>query len=247
LRARVAGYRSSEVRIPAAPGSSKVDVGNIVLYPEMKAKERIVHTNTIHASEQARKLLHRAQLEMQKLNLDKALENLNAALLLHPRYVEAWYRIALIHQHRQLYFKAEEAFQKVVSLDPNYSPAYLGLATMAWYRQNWIQMLDWSGRCLNQGGSSTSQGYFLNAMALYRMNMLDAAEEIAKKGLTLDIRHEYKTLHLLLAEILFSKLDTQGSIQQLRRYLQTAPKAPDAARVRSVMETREKQLLLGNR
>ncbi len=247
LRAHLSGYRSATARLPADPGTTKVDIGKIVLYPELRSKESSIRLTAIQIPAQARKSLRHAVTSMRKLKLDKALEELTSAISLYPTYVEAWYQIGRVHQYSRQYSQAQKAFQEAIALDPDYLPACLGLASVAWHQQDWPMMLHWSSRCLKLSPLASPEAYFLNAMALYRIGMLDAAEEIARKGMKVDVKTEYRTLHLLLGEILLGRRDMQGSIQELRSYLRLAPKAPDAAQVRAVMENREKQLIVGSR
>jgi len=239
LRARVPGYRSSVVRVSGDPGSMKVDVGRIVLSPDKKAKSAIVSLTGLRVPKEAVKSMDRAKQAMQKGEFARAAENLHTALSIYPQYAEAWYRLGYVDQHRQLFPEAEEAFNKAIAIDSNYAPPYMGLASVAWSRQDWAQMVDWSGRCIKLNPLAFPEAYFLNSVALYRMNMLDAAEEIARKGQQVDVAHRFAKIHLLLAEILFSKKNVSASAQEMRDYLKFARNAPDAEQVRAVLKQRE--------
>jgi len=242
LRARLPGYRSSIVQISGDPGAAEVDVGTIVLYPNKKSKNATVSLTGLSAPKEARKAVERARLAIQKSELKKAAADLKKALSIHPKYPEAWYLLGHVDERLQLYREAEEAFHKAVALDASYVSPFLGLATAAWRRQDWADMMDWSARCLKLEPLRFPEAYLLNAVALYRMNMLDAAEETARKGAQVDTTHRAVKIHLVLAEIFYSKKNFSGSIQEMRNYLQFARRAPDAEEVRAVIKTREEAI-----
>ncbi len=241
LRARLPGYRSSVIRVTADPSANRIDVPKVVLRPDQKTQGSTVSLTGLKAPKSARKAMERAQRAIEKTDLESALKSLKKALDVYPRYAEAWYQIGLIEQRRQRYRDSQSAFERAVAADPDYVPPFLGLATLAWYQQQWQEMLAWSDRVLKLDPLGFPEAYFLNSLAFFKLDNLDAAELMARKEQQLDTAHRLARIHLLLSDILFGKGDITGSVQELRSYLQLAPAAFDAPRIRELLLEREKQ------
>ena len=182
LRARMQGFRSTAVRIAADPGSKKVDVGSIVLRPNRKNTSSVVSITSLKAPPKARKALERAQKALKKREFEKAAGELNTALEIYPQYAEAWYYLDWMDDQRRQYEKASEKFGKSIALDATYVLPYLGLASAAWQLQDWPAMKRWSEQALELNARSFPEAYFLNALALYYLNVLDAAEKSLRDG-----------------------------------------------------------------
>jgi hypothetical protein len=116
-------------------------------------------------------------------------------------------------------------------------PAYLGLARVAFLRQQWEVVIKFTDQLAKLDPVAFPVGYLYKAAADFNLGELAAAESSAHKFESLDRARERPQVHLLLGDILTREHDFIGAAQEKRLYLATVPNADDANDVRAQIRT----------
>ena len=126
---------------------------------------------------------------------------------------------------------------------------------MAFAAQDWTQVLnltnhvldgdplryaDVTGYILDLDPLDYAEAYFYNAAANFNLNRIQDAEKSGLKAELLDVRPRFPQLHLLLADIFAQKNNYATAISEAKTYLELAPHARDADRVRERLAKLEK-------
>ena len=78
--------------------------------------------------------------------------------------------------------------------------------------------------------------YLVHAIACFNLKKLDEAEKSARTGLDLDAGRQFPKLANILGAVLERRGDRAGAAAALRLYLERAPQAPDAEKVRARLQ-----------
>src|SRR5579884_540777 len=136
--------------------------------------------------------------------------------------------------------KARDAWEHARKADPQYIRPYLQLARLDLQEKQPREALDITTEALKINPREFPGLYFLNAVANFNLNRLDAAEESARRAIELDAAHEIPRAEDLLGSILAMKGDRAGAVEHMRKYLQLSPHAPDADTVQQRIAQLEK-------
>ena len=74
--------------------------------------------------------------------------------------------------------------------------------------------------------------HFYRALANFALRRYDVAEKSARQAVELDAAREIPQAEHLLGDVLAAQGDRRGAVQHLSKYLEIAPKAQDAEKVR---------------
>lgn len=91
----------------------------------------LVGAADLNIPEGARKEFDKANQFVAKGSWQKAIERLNKAIAIYPRYAEAYNNLGVVYGRMGDRVQNFEALQKAVSLNDHFAPAYLNLARMA--------------------------------------------------------------------------------------------------------------------
>jgi tetratricopeptide (TPR) repeat protein len=126
---------------------------------------------------------------------------------------------------------------------------------MAYEAKDWTQVLNLTnhvldldplkyanvtGYILDLDPVDYAEAYFYNSAANYNLNKIEEAEKSGLKAERLDLRPRFPQLHLLLAEIFARKNNYATAIAETKIYLELAPSAKNADRVRERLAILEK-------
>jgi Tfp pilus assembly protein PilF len=239
LRARLAGYQSTFVRLDEVNAMGHHDVGAIVLYPIGRVRGNLVSATSLLAPKEARKSFERAKNALRKEKYDEAQKLLTEATGIYPSYVEAWFLLGLLHQQQNRLEDARSAYGKAIAIDKLYVKPYVWLAQVAGIEKKWQESADVSDQALTLDSVSFPEAYLMSAIAYYNLNNLHLAEQRAWRAGLIDLDHRFPRVHLLMANILTRKNDKAGAMEELRNYLKFAPKADDADAVRARLKEME--------
>ncbi len=103
------------------------EAGNGIVAPASP----LVAAVDLNIPEGARKEFDKANQFLAKGNWQKAIERLNKAIAIYPRYAEAYNNLGVVYGRMGDRVQNFEALQKAVSLNDHFAPAYLNLARMA--------------------------------------------------------------------------------------------------------------------
>jgi hypothetical protein len=131
---------------------------------------------------------------------------------------------------------AHQSFDAAVEADPKYLNPYLELSRLALGAKNWRELADVSGHAVKLDPFDYPQQFFLNSVANYNLQNMDAAEKSAREAEKLDTGHHYPQVSHLLGVILTQRQDYTGAAGAMRNYLKFAPDAADAATVQRQLD-----------
>jgi tetratricopeptide (TPR) repeat protein len=240
LKAQLAGFRSTAVRLGVVPRTGIIEVGTIVLYPVSRVKGTMVSASSLLAPKAAKKALDNAAKASKRKDIGETEKYIKSALEIYPDYAQAWLEIGRIYEERKLVADARNAYKKAIAIDKLFVSPYISLAKLEANEGNWKESTDISDQALALDPINLPEGYYLNALAYYNLNKLDLAEKSVRQGLRMDLENRIPSLNIVLADILAKKKDIAGSIAALKMYLKIWPDAPDVARIRTRIQEDEK-------
>jgi tetratricopeptide (TPR) repeat protein len=240
VRGQYPGYRSTSVRM--RPGSifGYTEVGPILMYRIARVQGTSVSLTSMLAPKQARRSIEQATKALKKEKFGEAEVLLKSAISLYPASAESWFLLGDVYQLQKRKQEARESYWRAVQADRLYVRPYLRLARLSTNEQDWRNAADLANKALELDPIAFPEAYYLNALALYNLKDLETAERIVRKGQRLDLSLQFPQMHLILANILSMKQDALGAIEELRKYLKSAPNAEDAPMVRARLEEKVK-------
>ena len=163
-------------------------------------------------------------------------KHLDLAVKTYPAFAEAWVVLGQTQKDAGKLTEAGQSCAQAREADSNYLPAYLCLADIAAHQENWTQVADLTNHVIEARPVRAPSAFYYNSLANFHMEKFDAAE---KSGL-LVIQQGNDPLkaqmNLLLAKIDERKGDRAAETEHLRNFLKLAPKDPNAAAVRHVLD-----------
>jgi tetratricopeptide (TPR) repeat protein len=240
LRANLPGYRSQLVSLANRRAMDSPDVGTIFLHRLGNVEGRLISAISLAAPKDARKAFEKGLDLAKKNKLDDAVKNYQKAVDVYPKYAAAWFELGKLQAAKGQADAAHQSFDAAVGADPKYLNPYLELSRLALGAKNWRELADVSGRAVKLDPFDYPQQFFLNSVANYNLQNMDAAEKSAREAEKLDTEHHYPQVSHLLGVILAQRQDYTGAADEMRNYLKFAPGATDAATVRGQLDQLEK-------
>jgi tetratricopeptide (TPR) repeat protein len=232
LRAVMAGFRSDHISLGGRRLLDDPNVGTIVLHRLTAVQGTVVSMTTLEAPKDAKKAYEKGRRAFQDVKLPEAEKFLQKAVEIDPKFAAAWYDLGKVQQQNQQLEQAHESYMKALAADAKFMAPYEQLAELAVNAGRWRELADTTQRLLELDPIDHPAAYFYNAVANLKLNKIDAAEKSARAGEKLDADHRYPKREQLLAMILARKRDYTAAAEHMRLYLQLAPGADDAARMR---------------
>ena len=256
LHASASGFHSRAIPLMDLDTfGGSADVGVIVVQRATKIEGTTLSAIPYKAPKDARKAYEKGLQAESNGKLADAHKYFEASVQLYPSSANAWFRLGTVLQKENQNDAARKAYTQATTIDTKFLPPYLSLASMAYAAENWTEVLNLTNHVLaldpfNQAAVtgyfldldplSSSDAYFYNAMANYKLNKIDAAEKSGLKAEHLDLRPHFPQLHLLLAEIYARKNDYALAISEIQTYLALVPHAKGADQARAQLAKLEK-------
>jgi hypothetical protein len=240
LRANLPGYRSQLVSLANRRAMDNPDVGTIFLHRLGNVEGRLISAISLAAPKDARKAFEKGSDLAKKNKLDDAVKSYQKAVDVYPKYAAAWFELGKLQAAKGQTDAAHQSFAAAVEADPKYLNPYLELSRLALGAKNWRELAEVSGRAVKLDPFDYPQQFFLNSVAHYNLQDMDAAEKSAREAEKLDTGHHYPQVSHLLGVILAQRQDYTGAADEMRNYLKFAPGAEDAATVRGQLDQLEK-------
>jgi tetratricopeptide (TPR) repeat protein len=114
-----------------SPGRQDLDVRVRYVSQATGTAHPLVAAVDLNVPASARKEFDKANQFVAQGNWQKAIDRLNKAIAIYPRYVEAYNNLGVVYGRLGSRAQNLEALQKAVSLDDHFAPAYLNLARIA--------------------------------------------------------------------------------------------------------------------
>jgi tetratricopeptide (TPR) repeat protein len=235
LQARVPGFLSESVRLP--PDGQ--NVGTIIVHRLGVVEGGVVSAVVLAAPKDARKAFDKGEDDLKKGSTEQARKSFEKAVGLYPQYATAWQELGKLQFGAHQEDQARDSFAAAIKADPKFIEPYLGLAAIQANGREWGGLLVTTNRTLQLDPYDYPQAYFLNAVADFNLQDMDAAEKRAREAEKLDAHGRIPGIRRLLSTILLNRQDYAQAADQMRGYLRYAPESPTADEVRAELSAIE--------
>lgn len=234
LRVSVDGYQPVNHTLSGPPDLSSIDVGTMRLARIAGVQGSAISVTSLAVPGGARKEFEKGDKDLRNNKLNSAADHLQKAVAEYDLYAAAWNELGGIYALTHDTEKARVAFGKAIAADPKYIPPYVHLANLQLESQEYEDALNTSGKALDLD-PRIELANFIQALANFRLNRLDAAQKIAleaEKG-----PHPiYPQWHALLVDIFLQEKNLPNAADEMRAYLKEAPKGPLAPRMKKSLD-----------
>jgi tetratricopeptide (TPR) repeat protein len=248
LRASASGFHAAVISLLDLDSfGGSVDVGVIVVQRSTKIEGTTVSAIPYKAPKAARKAYEKGLKAERNGKLADAHKYLETAVEIYPSSANAWFQLGNVLQKQSQKDAARKAYTQATTIDTRFLPPFLSLASLAFETRNWTEVLNLTGHIMDLDPLNDAavtkyildldalnyvDAYFYNAVANYKLNKIEDAEKSGLKAEHLDLSTRFPQLHLLLAEIFARKDDYAMAISEFQTYLDLAPQAKYADRLR---------------
>jgi tetratricopeptide (TPR) repeat protein len=241
LQAKLAGFRSQTVPLSGRRPMDDPNVGTILLHRNGPAEEGgTISAASLAAPKDARKAYEKGLDALKKKKFDDAQLNFEKAVEVYPHYATAWYELGMLQAGQGNMDLAHSYFDKASECDPKFVQPYLQVSILELQASRWQGLADVTDKVLKLDSFDFPQAFYFNSVANYNLHHMEAAEKSALAAERLDTRHAIPKVSHLLGLILAYKKDYAGAAERFKAYLEYAPEATDAAKVRSLLAEVEK-------
>jgi hypothetical protein len=222
LRITAPGYQPvSKIVDMRTPDVTGVNMGTVVLTPLLIDPASEVNVNTLTVPKKARTEFEKGERDIRRNDLKTATHHLEKAVSDYDKFAAAWNDLGRVYLSNHQNEKAGQAFSKAIAADPGYVASYLNLAELQIQDGQYANAADTAGKALAVRPGFAPAG-FLQALADFKLNRFDAAEQSARLG-ERGQHQNIPQLHLLLADILLRKSDYSGAAAEMQSYVKEYP------------------------
>jgi tetratricopeptide (TPR) repeat protein len=234
LQAKLAGYRSQTVALSGRRAMDDPNVGTILLHRNGPAEEgKTISAVSLAAPKDAKKAYDKGLDAIKKRKFEDAQKSFEKAVEVYPKYATAWYELGLLQAGEGKMDMARKYFDTALECDPKFVKPYLQISILELQSQRWRGLAEVTDKVVKLDPFDYPQAFFFNSVANYNLQNFEAAEKSALAAERLDTRHAIPKVSHILGMLLAMKKDYVGAAEQFKAYLQFAPTAEDAAKVRS--------------
>lgn len=220
VQAVLGGFSSEVIDLASRMNTlESTDVGRIVLHRMAHVEGTSISVTSALAPSGARKALEKGREAEQKKNWDRAMQALQKAVQIYPKYAAAWFELGRVQMVKNDAAAAKLSFQQSLAADAKYVPPYQGLAELAFQAKQWPEVIHTTEQMLALNPVSFPVAYLFNAVANYYLPDLEAAEKTARQGIKVDSQHQIAKLHYVLGLVLLKKQDYQQAAIYFRQYM----------------------------
>ncbi|BDC49743.1 hypothetical protein F183_A20590 [Bryobacterales bacterium F-183] len=231
----VPGCESREIQLTRPAGG--VGLGTVVLKPLRgaaagKAGGTISYLSLL-APPEVQKLRAEARKEAEKKNAKGARGKLEKAVAQYERDPEAWYELGLARKELGDEGEALAAFRKAVELDKQFALPWVQIQLLAMRHEKWDEVIEAGDKALALNPTGLAEAWLYQSMAQLKKGVPNEAEKSARAAIEAAGKAGLPKAHHLLGIALGVQGRNAEAVAEMRRYLELAPKAPDAALVES--------------
>jgi len=232
LRISAPGYQPVSKFVDMRTGDvGGVNMGTLVLSPVFVEQSTEVGVNSLTVPKNARKEYERGEKDLRRNDLKSATNHLEKSVAEYGKFAAAWNDLGRIYMTTHQNDKATQAFTNAIAADSGYVPPYLNLAQLQIQNGQYASAADTASKALGVQPGLPSASY-LEALADFRLNRLDAAEQKAREA-ERGPHQNIPQLHLLLADVLLKRFDYSGAAQEMQAYLKEFPNGQFVAEVKT--------------
>jgi len=230
---RLKGYRTMQATLRQN--------GVVVLKRLGDNEGSLVSMTALKAPEQAQKAYGKGVAAMTDMKWAAAQKNFERAVEIYPDYAAAWSDLGEVLHQQSNPEKARAAWEHAIQADSKYVKPYMQLTRLDLEERRTEDAASLAERAMAMNPIEFPQIYFYDAAANYNLRRFALAEKSARRAIELDTKHEIPRVEVLLGSVLAAEGDRPGAVEHLRKYLELAPKAEDAAEVSQNIEKLEAQ------
>ncbi len=178
--------------------------------------------------------------KMSKNDAKGAVASFDEAIAAYPQFAAAFYEKGAAYLKLSDPDKATESFVKAISIDNTYLEAKYGYGLAQFQRKNY----EVSAAAFNdvlQQKQDMPEAHLNLGISLFYLKNVDAAEAELKKSVSTKGGEDLALAHLYLGQIYAEKKRNADAATELQKYLDLAPKAPNAERIKSAIANLKKQ------
>jgi tetratricopeptide (TPR) repeat protein len=184
--------------------------------------------------DKARKLYERGIEEARGDNPSKAAESLKEAVSLYPNFPLALNELGVQYLKLRQVNKAIDVLKEAVKLNGDAFPSRLNLGIALLEAKQFAEAEEQLREALKRNSNAATAHMYLG-IALLRLNKFDEAEKellVATQANAIQL----SMANYYLGGLYWRKKDYSRAVEQLEKYLQLSPNAPDAERVRATVK-----------
>lgn len=179
-------------------------------------------------------LYNKALISVKEGHRDKAIEQLKAALAIHPSFVAALNGLGVQYMKLGNYQPAFEAFSSALKLSPDSFILHLNcgitLVSLSRFAEAELEL-----RAALLQNDTSGPAHLYRARALIGLHRLDDAARDLKLALEIG-GEDVKTAHRYLAGIHLEKGEAAEAVRELELYLKSAPDSKEADQIRNLIK-----------
>jgi len=237
LQATFPGYKSATINLADL---DSLYLGTIVLRPIAPGDGKPVTAAALAAPEEATKAFEKGRQALSAKRPQEARQQFEKAARIYPKYAAAWCELGKLRIEERDFDGARGLFQVAINADPQYLDPYLQLAALQAAARQWVELAETTEAALRLDAHDYPQAYYLNALANFNTQNLDAAESSAREAERFDRQQRFLGSWQILGRILMIRRQFAEAAEQMREYLWLVPEGPDADSVRSWLAEIEK-------
>lgn len=234
LRVVVDGYQPATHILSGPAELSSMDAGTMRLTRIAGVQGSAISVTSLLVPSSARKEFEKGDKDARNNKLKSATEHLEKAVGEYDKFAAAWNELGGIYAASHDLERARQAFAKAIAADPQYIPPYVHLANLELQNEEYENAIDTAGKALTLN-PGVELANFVQALANFRLNRLDAAEKTAREA-EKGPGPIFPQWHALLAEIFLEKRDFSNAAAQMRAYLKQSPKGPLAPEMKKNLD-----------
>ena len=222
------------VRLPPNPRRYTVMVH---LQPKVKAsagKPGVVNAALAAVPEKARKLYEKGIAEARNDDTAKAAASLKEAVTLYPNFPLALNELGVQYLKLRQIDKSIDVLKEACKLDPDSFASRLNLGIALLEAKHEKEAEEQLRESLKRNNNVPSAHMYLG-IALLRLNKFDEAQKELEVATAVNASH-LSMANYYLGGIYWRKQEYVRAAEQLEKYLQFSPNAPDAERVRATIK-----------
>lgn len=170
----------------------------------------------------------------------RALPLFDQAISADPRFAQAFYEKGAAHLKLKEYDKSTEAFVKAIAIKPDYLEAKYGYGLASFEKKNY-EVAEAVFRDVLKQKNDMAEAHLNLGVSLYHLKNMPEAESELRSAVTMKGGEKFAVGHLYLGQILMHKKQNADAAAELQKYLDLAPKAPNAEKIKTVIESLKKQ------
>ena len=221
LYAELPGFRSSRIQLGAVRPSTRLDVGQITLYPLDSSRSGSVGVTTLANSPKALKSYRNGIRALQKPqpNFRKAAEFLERTVETHPGHAQAWAALGQARDALADADGAQEAFARAIESAPQWLQPYDAMIQIAANRRDWEKLDSLTATYLKLAPDS-ARVRFYSAVAAWGLHDSAQTEYILRQMQEFGEMDEWPMSYALMAETHELRADFETAADYYEKYIE---------------------------